>query len=320
MKRRDFMKVAGVTVAALGTNGVAAGILKGKKKQTGIQLFSIPQLVANDFKGTLKKLSEIGYREIEFFGPYPFSAEETIKGWSGFATQLGISKNAFYGLEVSEVKKIMKDLGLTSPSVHCDLATMRKNLKPAMDAFSSLGVKYVALPSVDPSERKGPDDYKRLIDEFNTIGAKMKEFGIRFAYHNHGFEHAKTADGSCLMDMLLQGTDRDAVVFELDVFWMKAAGANPVEYLQKNRGRYKMLHLKDASEEVRFSGDGSTPDQWIPLFPKMADPGEGVFDLAKIIQVAIESGVDHFYLERDLTPQPDKTLSTGYSFISKTLG
>ena len=117
------------------------------------------------------------------------------------------------------------------------------------------------------------------------------------------------------MDTLLTQTDSGKVKFELDIFWMTAAGASPVDFLKKYPGRFKMLHLKDASEAISFSGDGGSFDQWMPLFPKMADPGSGVFDIPSIITAATKSGAEHFYLERDLTPQPDKTLTDSFEYL-----
>jgi sugar phosphate isomerase/epimerase len=78
-----------------------------------------------------------------------------------------------------------------------------------------------------------------------------------------------------------------------------------------------MLHVKDAMEQVRFSGDGTTSDQWIALFPKMADPGTGVFDIKGIVEQGVKSGVTHFYLERDLTPQPMETLKNSFEYFKK---
>ncbi len=119
------------------------------------------------------------------------------------------------------------------------------------------------------------------------------------------------------MHLLLKNTDKEYVRFELDIFWMKAAGADPVEFLNAYPGRFKLMHLKDAAEEVRFSGDGGTPDQWMPLFPKMADPGDGVFPIPTILAAARKSGVEHFFLERDLAPDPESTLRNSYKNLSQ---
>ncbi|MBX2899242.1 MAG: sugar phosphate isomerase/epimerase [Cyclobacteriaceae bacterium] len=315
LPRRRFIQLASTTLAALPLSGLLANTLADQKKKWGIQLFTIPQLASKDLKGTLKTLGEIGYREVEFFGPYEFSAKETIEGWKAIAGQLGIAGNAFYGYSIADVKSMLKDFGLTTPSVHLDLATMRTNLKPAMEALKALGTRYVAVPALgNPEERKTLDQFKKLADEFNQIGKRMADYGLTFVYHNHGYEHWHE-NGQTPMEILLKNTDPQHVVFELDIFWMTAGGASPVEFLKSNPGRFKLLHLKDAQEPIRFSGDGGTPDQWMTLFPKMADPGTGVFDIKGIVAQAVKSGAEHFYLERDLTPTPQETLKNSFEFF-----
>jgi sugar phosphate isomerase/epimerase len=315
MQRRKFIQLSG---AALG--GALAfqlgGCAKPKTKRAwGVQLFSIPQMVANDFGGTLKTLQEIGYREIEFFGPYEFSAQVTQDRWKPIAEQMGIKQNAFYGKGLAEVKKMLGDNNLSSPSAHLDLATMRTNMEAAMKSLSQLGIKYVAVPAMHTEKKDTIDDYKRLADEFNTLGKQMKEYGITFVYHNHGYEH-NIKDGQVPMDVMLGNTDDAVVKFELDIFWMQAAGASPIEYLKKYPGRFKLMHVKDAAEQVRFSGDGGTVEQWMELFPKMADPGAGVFNIKEIVATALQSGTEHFMLERDLAPEPMATLKNSFQYLS----
>jgi sugar phosphate isomerase/epimerase len=309
--RRNFIRSSVATLsAAVLSQPLFANLMK--QGRVGIQLFTLPSLVASDFKGTLTKLANIGYREIEFFGPYEFSAKETIEGWARIAPSLGITKNAFYGYKISEVKKILADLGLTTPSVHLDLITMRKNMAPAMEQLAQLGTKYVAIAAIqNPDDRS---DFNKLADEFNSFGEQMSKFGLTFVYHNHGYEHA-VKDGRTLMDTVITQTDPNKVKFELDIFWMTAAGVNPVDFLNKYPGRYKLMHIKDASEPIRFSGDGGSSDQWVQLFGKMADPGTGVFDIPAILNAAKKSGVEHFYLERDLTPTADKTLNDSFAYL-----
>lgn len=312
--RRKFTQLAGASLAALSFSPTLVQAF-AEKRSLGVQLFTIPQMAASDFKGTLQLLSKIGYREVEFFGPYEFSAPETIERWKPLAAQMGIKQNAFYGYSLAEVKSLMSDLDLRCPSVHLDLPTLRQNMGPAMEALASLGVKYVAIPTLmNPSERATLGGYQKLAAEFSVLGEKMTKYGITFTYHNHGYEHA-LKDGKVPMDVLLTETDKKYVAFELDIFWMKAAGGEPVEYLKKYPGRFKLMHVKDAKEPIRFTGDGGTPDQWMALFPKMADPGTGVFDLSELISTAEKSGVQHFFLERDLTPDPQTTLNNSFTYL-----
>jgi len=310
--RRTFIKQS--AAAAAGMMAMNLVSCSPAERPWGIQLFTIPRMAAGDLPGTLKRLQQLGYREIEFFGPYPFSAPETIENWKGLASQMDLGENAFYGYTVEDVRSMLGDLGLSAPSVHMDLLTLRTNLKPAMEQIAKLGTRYVAIPALMGQPLTTSGDFERFADEFNGFGAAMKEFGIRLVYHNHGYEHA-VRDGKIPMDILLDQTDPETVVFELDIFWMQAAGASPVEYLKKYPGRFRLMHVKDAAEAVRFAGDGSTPEQWMPLFPKMADPGTGVFDIKGIIAAATESGTEHFYLERDLTPTPEQTLQASISYF-----
>jgi sugar phosphate isomerase/epimerase len=139
---------------------------------------------------------------------------------------------------------------------------------------------------------------------------------MTFTYHNHGFEHAPL-EGQVPMDVLLKESDPDHVKFELDIFWMKAAGAEPIDYLKNYPGRFKLMHVKDATESVRFSGDGGSSDQWMALFPKITDPGAGVFNIREIVSQAVRSGVEHFYVEHDLTKDPTLTLKRSFEFLSR---
>lgn len=316
LTRRKFIQLSATAVPVAMSAPLWQCAAPANKQAWGVQLFTMPQMVAADFPGTLKKLNQYGYKELEFFGPYPFSDPRTIERWGGIAQQMGITQNAFYGFEVNEVKKMLDGHGLSSPSVHMDIHTMRTNMKQALQQLSVLGVQYVAIPALIDEPLNTLDDFKRFADEFNSFGRQMKDYGMKFVFHNHGYEHA-VRDGEVPMDLLLRNTDPATVAFELDVFWMTAAGASPAEYLKKYPGRFQLMHVKDASEPVRFSGDGTTPEEWMEQFPKMADPGTGVFDIREMITAGKESGVKHFFLERDLSPDPEKTLRDSMQFFTQ---
>jgi sugar phosphate isomerase/epimerase len=314
--RRTFIKQTGIAAGSALTAGILSGFDDVQNApQWGIQLFTLPSHLSKDFVATLKKISAAGYRQLEFFGPYEFSDPLTIERWKGLASQMGIAQNAFYGYQPEEVKKIMRDLNLTSPSVHLDLLSMRTGLEKAATQLAKLDVRYVAIPALMDLSVKTADGYKKLADEFNSFGKKLKSFGMTFVYHNHGYEHA-LVDGQIPMNILLNNTDPDLVAFELDIFWMQAAGASPVQYLKEFPGRFKLMHIKDAAQKIRFSGDGTTPDQWMALFPHMADPGSGVFDLKGIIGAGLASGTEILLLERDLSPNADATLTNSFKHLS----
>ena len=289
---------------------------KGNGK-VGIQLFTIPFMVDADFEGTLKLLGDTGYQEVELFGPYPFSSQVTKEEWVRLQKMLNFKQHAFYGFTAQQTALLLKQNGLSSPSVHCNINTMRMGLKPFLDGMAPIAPKYAVVPALlNPEDRNSKDSYKRLADEFNAFGEAMKPYGMKFVYHNHGYEHI-VYEGEMGLDILLKNTDSELVQFELDIFWMKAAGQEPVQYLKTYPDRFKLMHVKDSSVKFKFKGDGSTPEQWMEGFSLMSDPGDGVFDIEGIIKQGITSGVEHFFLERDLAPEPKVTVQNSYKTLSK---
>ncbi|KPM33018.1 Xylose isomerase domain-containing protein TIM barrel [Croceitalea dokdonensis DOKDO 023] len=318
MNRRSYIKTIGLgTGAALLSHPLRASSFLESNITLGVQLFTIAKWVDDDLKSALALISELGYREVEFFGPYDFSTQFAKDRWNQIKPMLGIKNDAFYGYQIKEVKNMLADYGLIAPSMHTDLDTLRNGLDHMLDKVSELKTKYLVLPAIQ-GDKHSLDHYKRYAEEFNGFGEKMAGYDIQFVYHNHGYEHM-VLDGQVPMDYLLENTENGKVAFELDIFWMQAAGADPVRYLEKYPEKYKLLHLKDAAKPFRFSGDGQTSDQWMAGFPLMSDPGDGVYDIKAIIQTAKKTGVEHYYLERDLAPDPKETLRNSYNNL-KAMG
>jgi sugar phosphate isomerase/epimerase len=227
---------------------------------------------------------------------------------------MGISRNAYFGMTAQEVKARLDHYGLSAPSAHVDFPTAQTRLEAMAEAAHILGHRYVVIPSARNARLETLDDYKRLAGELNAIGARADALGVRFGYHNHGYENAMI-DGRVPYEVLLEETDPDLVTMELDLFWMIAGGGDPVALLEAYPGRFALMHIKDMSEMVRFSGRGQTPQEWIALFPYMRDAGAGVLDLPGILAQAQQSGVKHFLLERDLAADPLQTLQASYQAL-----
>ncbi len=281
----------------------------------GVQLFTIASMVARDPDAALKLIADSGYKEVEFFGPYPFSAPETLASWAPLAVQMGISRNAYFGLSAQEVKARLDHYGLSAPSAHVDLPTVRTRLDALAEAAHMLGHRYIVIPSARSERLDSLDDYRRLGAEFNAIGARADALGLRFGYHNHGYEHA-LIDGRVPYEVLLEETDPALVTMELDLFWMIAGGGDPLTTFASYPGRFALMHIKDMSEIVRFEGRGQTSQEWMALFPYMRDAGDGVLDLPRILAEAERCGVRHFFLERDLAADPVQTLQASYQALA----
>jgi sugar phosphate isomerase/epimerase len=317
INKRDFLKNCG----ALALGGLVLQRLPGYSmlpggpplNRIGVQLFSIPHILEKDFAGTMKMLSKLGYKEIEFYGPYSFSATEDIERWKDVTPSLGFSGSGYFGLTVQQVKKILDDNGLASPSMHTGLFTLEKRMGEMAEAARVLGTKYVILPSAQT--QSSLDGYKQQAEQFNKIGALAAKHGVRFAYHNHG-NGLKEMEGKIPMELILEQTDPNLVFMQMDIYWTTAAGVDPVSYLDKYPGRFRLMHIKDMIKKVSFSGDGGDSKQWIELFPYMTDAGSGVLDLKTILSHAQKSGMEHFIVERDLAPNPEEALGKARQYLA----
>lgn len=115
---------------------------------------------------------------------------------------------------------------------------------------------------------------------------------------------------------LIERIDPKVVSLEMDVYWMAAGGADPVEMLDAYPGRYMLIHLKDMRQRVRFDGDGGDPPQWVKLFPYVTNSGQGVLAIARIVSHARKAGVEHFIVEYDQATDPIGTLTASYRYLS----
>ena len=116
------------------------------------------------------------------------------------------------------------------------------------------------------------------------LGKKAKKAGLKLLYHNHDFEFMPDENGVVTIDYLLENTDPKIVNFQMDLYWVTKAGADPVAYFKKYPGRFKIWHVKDMDDEGRF-----------------APVGNGNIDFARILAQKEVSGMKHYMVEQDMT-------------------
>ncbi len=314
MNRRQFIQHASMLSAAAGLFSNNAFATSGTIDKIGVQLWSLPKMLESDFSKAIEALSVMGYKEVEMYGPYPFSTSAAQKRFQDIVPMLGFSGSGYFGYSADEIKQIFSRYGMTVPSIHTDLDTLQSNMEGLAKASSVLGFEYVCLPSIPEEKRKTIDDYKTMADEFNKLGESAKKHNLKFTYHNHGYG-IKEVNGKIPLQILLDHTDPSLVFLEMDVYWTTAGGADPVTYLEKYPNRYHLMHVKDMKEKKVFSGDGGNPQQWIELFPHMTTAGSGVIDLKNIIKKATQTGVKHFFVEQDMVANPEIALKQSADYL-----
>jgi sugar phosphate isomerase/epimerase len=228
-----------------------------KIKNVGIQLYSVRKEMLTDAVGTLKQLAKIGYKELE--------SARSVKG-------------NYYGLRPKEIKKIAADLGmiLRSGHVHVD-----KDFQRSIDSAAEAGQSYLVCSSL-PSKGQTIDNYKRVAETFTKAGEDCKNSNIIFGYHNHEYEFEKE-NGQVLYDVLLDNTDPNLVIMELDLGWVVAAGNDPLAYFQKYAGRFPLWHLKDMDTTKKQS----------------TEFGKGQINVAELLKNAPKSGVKYIFVEQE---------------------
>lgn len=304
MKRRSFIikstaAAAGVTLLNSAFTSHRAAI----SRDIGIQLYTLAKPLSDDFTGTVRKLADFGYKNLEFAGPYYFSPEEEIKN-NPLITVMGLKGYGYHQHTPKEIRMMLDDLGLVSKSAHISDNSLKHNIDEAIEAANIIGQKYILSPAF---HGQTAEEYKSAAELYNSFGEKCKAGGIRYGYHTHNGEFGK-ANGGTLFDILVKETDPDLVSFELDLFWAAVAGVDVVELVKLYPGRIKLLHIKDMAQLMDKPYTTFDPaSDMAPLMQIMKNQaiiGEGVIDFKSIISQVDDAGIEHLVIESDFPPEP----------------
>jgi len=247
-------------------------------RPVGIQLYTVNIPMQEDPAGTLKKLREIGFGEVESAG--------------------------FGKLSANQFRQLLDDAGLACPSAHLQFDI--NNLGSTFEDAHALGANYATSGSLhslvvdskpaDAASRPGMslDEAKRTAEFANRIGEAAKLAGLQYAYHNHDAEFADQGGGVIGYDLLLRETDPELVKFEIDCGWMIFAGRNPIDYFKKYPKRFPMIHVKDfLAAHDKSAVAGSTAEM------RGAELGRGVVDYQPIFAAAAKAGLLHYFAEQE---------------------
>lgn len=276
--RRQFIKLSAVVAAGLslpiyscgtagegrrqeGNSAAANGATASTLDTFGIQLYTLKDEMARDHKEVLRELSSFGYRQIESF-----------EGEAGM----------FWGMKNTEFKNFADDLNLDLIASHCNF---QENFEQKAAQAGEIGMKYLIAPWIGPQE--SIDAYKRMADRFNAAGEVCKRNGLRFAYHNHDYTFVEQ-EGQIPQRVLMDNTDPELVDFELDMYWVVVAGADPQEYLSTYSNRFKLGHVKDRRTDATAEETHAS-----------AVLGTGLIDYQPILATAREHGMEYFFVEQE---------------------
>jgi len=266
--RRTFLQQA----AAFASASVLAPMSHAAppRYKMGLQLYTIRDAMARDVAGTLKRIAELGYQEVETYG---FDPEA-----------LG-----YYRMPAREFVQRLREHGLAAISGHYDLnrfataadADLDRYVDRCIEGAHVLGQSYITWPFLEEPLR-AIEPFTRIVARFNRIGERIAKGGLQFAYHNHGFEFAEQ-DGRVPYDIVLKDTDPKLVKLQLDLYWLSHDSKQPPhDWFKRAPGRYVMWHVKDMHKVSR----------------DYTELGNGTIDYTRIWPDAALSGMKHFFVEQ----------------------
>ena len=237
----------------------------------GLALYTLRDSMATDPKATLQAVADAGYAYVE---------------------AANYADGKFYGMAPTEFKAYLESLGLAPKSAHMGMVNM-ENADQLIADTKAAGIEYFVIPvppmgmftfnreTMTMGMKGTPAEIAGILD---TLGEKCKAAGLQLLYHNHDFEFKPMEDGTVLIDYLLENCNPELVSFQMDLFWVTKAGADPLAYFEKYPGRFKAWHVKDMNAEGNF-----------------APVGTGSIDFNRILAAKAKSGMEFYFVEQDNT-------------------
>ena len=289
INRRHFLRnTAGTALALASVQSLFAAEKTSPYVQNiGIQLYTLRNQITLDAANTIKTVAAAGYKQVE-----PYASPQT-------ATMIAAAK----------------DNGLAVNSMHFDWNTIVEAKDNAFPDFQKViltakdaGIANLVIPYLQDQYRTDLDAYKATAEKFNTAAQLTKAAGIQLSYHNHNFEFTPMADGKTGFDIFTAEFSPD-MMFELDIFWVKIAGNDPVAMIEKLSGRISQLHLKDLRNGVTIPNFAS------PANDDFKELGNGSIPMGPIMAAGEKAGVKHCHVEQDQSPDPIKSIQQSIQYL-----
>lgn len=306
LSRRAFLWQTGATATVVALGSLIARRVSAYPLglEPGVQLWSVKDSLESDPAGTLRKIGAMGYREVELYelprSPVEFKKQCDEAG-------LTIVGGHFYLQSLASRRTIDVALQL---GMHYIIVVF-----PTLRSMSTRDISSMSVSELNPLyEKISADDYRWNAEQFNRYGARVKRDGLQLGYHNHAID-LKSFGKRSAYEILIQSTDPELVVFEMDCGHMIHAGADPIAYLRKYPKRIQLLHLKDLKPGYGISASIDTEEK-----DTNAELGAGVIDWKALFQVAARGDVKHYFVEHEgqMAHPPLESIANSLEYL-KTL-
>jgi sugar phosphate isomerase/epimerase len=278
MDRRKFLKNSALTATAFSLFPAMA--CKPNDPKTGLILYTVRDLMNENPAKTLDMVAALGYNWLE---------------------AAGYAEGKLYNMKPNLFKQLVEERGMQLISGHNSLN--EKNLDEVINTCAEAGLKYTIMPSLPKKWNSSLDGFKEAAEFLNKAGEKSKAVGIQLGFHNHQVEFLPI-DNEIPFDIMVNNTDPENVIFEIDLAWIIAAGQSPVDYFKKYPGRFELWHIKDLNIDKK--------DETLGL---------GTVDFETIFAKVNESGMKYFFIEQDncIKYSPEESIKISRDYLLKNI-
>lgn len=227
------------------------------KHKIAAQLYTVREELKKDFPGILRDLKKMGWPAVQ------------------------ISK--LHGYEAEEIAAVLKETGLKTAGMHIGVERLQNELEEVLREAELFGTKDIVCPTT-PKDQRNPEGYRRLKGFLNELALKLKDQGYRISYHNHAFELETEIEGKNVLQYMLDPMGNNSILAEIDVYWIKKSGQDPLSFIQPYANRMPIIHLKDMTADDREA---------------FAEIGTGRLDFSPLLDWGEQHAVEWYAVEQD---------------------
>jgi len=277
--------------------GIGAAVVAGcarlpgkapANRPLGLANLTVRKALSEDYAGTLRKVSDMGYTHFGF----PLTE---------------ISPQMEPGPHPRDIAEMVRDAGMEVGVVRYGMAAPDQQQMEWAHEIGASTVAYSAAPVFFRGKELGKTsraEFDAWLPQLGRLAETAQKAGLRLAYHNHWWDHVPLDGGEAPLDIIARAYSPDVIAFEIDLAWAWLGGQNPYDLVQKHANRVASMHFKDVD-----------PKRGGTMFDQLVEPGKGRLDYAQLVPKLDDLTSAIGYVEVDNPADGLAAAASGANFI-----